>query len=46
MSVRDLNNSVGGNPLGGIGPVSEGLVAFLVGLMGMVGFAIWLGAKT
>jgi ubiquinol-cytochrome c reductase cytochrome c subunit len=45
-SVRDLNNSVGGNPLGGIGPVSEGLVAFLVGLMGMVGFAIWLGAKT
>jgi ubiquinol-cytochrome c reductase cytochrome c subunit len=46
MSVRDTQNSVGGNPLGGIGPVSEGLMAFLVGLMGMVGFAIWLGAKT
>jgi ubiquinol-cytochrome c reductase cytochrome c subunit len=46
LSVRDYNNSVGGNPIGGIGPVSEGLVAFLVGLMGMVGFAIWLGAKT
>jgi ubiquinol-cytochrome c reductase cytochrome c subunit len=46
MSVRDVKNSVGGNPLGGIGPVSEGLMAFLVGLMGMVGFAIWLGAKT
>ena len=45
-SVRDVENSYGGNPLGGIGPVSEGLVAFLVGLMGMVGFAIWLGAKT
>ena len=45
-TVNGLNNSVGGNPLGGIGPVSEGLVAFLVGLMGMVGFAIWLGAKT
>ena len=46
ISVRGNQNSVGGNPLGGIGPVSEGLMAFLVGLMGMVGFAIWLGAKT
>jgi ubiquinol-cytochrome c reductase cytochrome c subunit len=46
MSVRGNANSVGGNPLGGIGPVSEGLMAFLVGLMGMVGFAIWLGAKS
>jgi ubiquinol-cytochrome c reductase cytochrome c subunit len=46
LSVRDYNNSVGGNPIGGIGPVSEGLIAFLVGLMGMVGFAIWLGAKS
>jgi ubiquinol-cytochrome c reductase cytochrome c subunit len=45
-SVQDTKNSYGGNPLGGIGPVSEGLMAFLVGLMGMVGFAIWLGAKT
>jgi ubiquinol-cytochrome c reductase cytochrome c subunit len=45
-SVQGVKNSVGGNPLGGIGPVSEGLMAFLVGLMGMVGFAIWLGAKT
>jgi ubiquinol-cytochrome c reductase cytochrome c subunit len=45
-SVQGVKNSVGGNPLGGIGPVSEGLIAFLVGLMGMVGFAIWLGAKT
>jgi ubiquinol-cytochrome c reductase cytochrome c subunit len=45
MSVRDVNNSYGGNPIGGIGPVSEGLIAFLVGLMAMVGFAIWLGAK-
>jgi ubiquinol-cytochrome c reductase cytochrome c subunit len=46
LSVRENNNSVGGNPIGGIGPVSEGLIAFLVGLMGMVGFAIWLGAKS
>jgi ubiquinol-cytochrome c reductase cytochrome c subunit len=46
MSVRDYNNSYGGNPIGGIGPVSEGLIAFLVGLMGVIGFAIWLGAKS
>ena len=44
-SVRDDNNSVGGNPLGGIGPVSEGLIAFIVGLAGLIGFAMWLGAK-
>ena len=44
-SVRDGGNDVGGYGLGGIGPVSEGLVAFIVGLMAMVGFAVWLGAK-
>jgi ubiquinol-cytochrome c reductase cytochrome c subunit len=39
------NNNPGGNPLGGIGPVSEGLIAFIVGLVAMIGFAMWLGAK-
>lgn len=38
--------SPGGNPLGGIGPVSEGLIAFIVGLGGLIGFALWLGAKS
>ena len=33
-------------PLGGIGPMSEGLIAFIVGLAAMIGFAMWLGAKT
>jgi ubiquinol-cytochrome c reductase cytochrome c subunit len=45
-SVRGDNNNPGGNPLGGIGPVSEGLIAFIVGLAGMIGFALWLGAKS
>jgi ubiquinol-cytochrome c reductase cytochrome c subunit len=36
----------GGAGLGGIGPVSEGLVAFIVGLAGLIGFALWLGAKS
>ncbi len=45
LSVRNTNNP-GGDPLGGIGPVSEGLIAFIVGLAGMVGVALWLGAKS
>jgi ubiquinol-cytochrome c reductase cytochrome c subunit len=35
----------GGFSLGAIGPVSEGLVAWLVGLGLLVGCAVWLGAK-
>jgi ubiquinol-cytochrome c reductase cytochrome c subunit len=46
MSVTDGNNNPGGDPLGGIGPVSEGLVTFIVGIAAMVGFAMWLGAKS
>jgi len=45
-SVSGSNNNPGGNPLGGIGPVSEGLIAFIVGLAGLIGVALWLGAKT
>jgi ubiquinol-cytochrome c reductase cytochrome c subunit len=45
-SVTDGNNNPGGNPLGGIGPVSEGLIAFVVGIAAMIGFALWLGAKS
>jgi ubiquinol-cytochrome c reductase cytochrome c subunit len=26
--------------------VSEGLVAFIVGIAAMIGFALWLGAKS
>ncbi|MDN5858442.1 MAG: cytochrome c, partial [Pseudonocardia sp.] len=44
-SVSDGRNNPGGNPLGGVGPVSEGLVVFIVGVAAMVGFALWLGAK-
>ena len=35
----------GGLNLGGIGPVSEGLVGWIVGLVALVGCAVWLGAK-
>jgi ubiquinol-cytochrome c reductase cytochrome c subunit len=36
----------GGFGLGGMGPVSEGLFAWLVGLGALVGFAIWIAAHT
>jgi ubiquinol-cytochrome c reductase cytochrome c subunit len=45
--IRTINEapSPGGLNLGGIGPVSEGLVAWIVGLAALVGCAVWLGAK-
>ena len=36
----------GGLSLGRIGPVSEGLVAWLVSLGMLLGFAVWLGSKS
>jgi len=38
--------SYGGFTLGGLGPVSEGLIAWLVGMGAMVGFAVWIAAQT
>lgn len=35
----------GGLALGTLGPVSEGMWAFIVGLGSLVGFAIWIAAK-
>jgi ubiquinol-cytochrome c reductase cytochrome c subunit len=36
----------GGFDLGGMGPVSEGLFAWLVGIGALVGFATWIAAHT
>ena len=44
-TVADGGNDPGGNGLGGIGPVSEGFIAFVVGIGALVGFTLWLGAK-
>jgi len=38
--------SPGGLSLGSIGPVSEGLVAWAVGLVALIGCAVWLGSKS
>jgi ubiquinol-cytochrome c reductase cytochrome c subunit len=44
-SVTDGKNNPGGAPLGGLGPVSEGLIAFIVGIAALVGVTLWIGAK-
>jgi ubiquinol-cytochrome c reductase cytochrome c subunit len=44
-SVTNGNNNPGGAPLGGFGPVSEGLIAFIVGIAALVGVTLWIGAK-
>jgi ubiquinol-cytochrome c reductase cytochrome c subunit len=38
--------SPGGFALGGIGPVSEGLAAWVIGLAALIGCAVWLGSKS
>jgi ubiquinol-cytochrome c reductase cytochrome c subunit len=44
-SVSDSNNNPGGNPLGGIGPASEAVVAWVVGIAALVGVTLWIGSK-
>jgi ubiquinol-cytochrome c reductase cytochrome c subunit len=44
-SVTDSNNNPGGNPIGGLGPQSEGLIAFIVGMAALLGITLWIGAK-
>jgi ubiquinol-cytochrome c reductase cytochrome c subunit len=46
LESLDENPSYGGFGMGGLGPVSEGLFAWLVGIGGLVGFAIWIAAHT
>lgn len=36
----------GGFGLGGLGPVSEGLFAWVVGIGALIGFAVWIAAHT
>lgn len=44
-SIQDTP-SYGGFTLGGLGPVSEGLFAWVVGIGGLVGVAVWIAAHT
>jgi ubiquinol-cytochrome c reductase cytochrome c subunit len=42
----EANPDYGGFGMGGIGPVSEGLFAWIVGIGSLVGVAIWIAAHT
>jgi quinol---cytochrome-c reductase cytochrome c subunit len=44
-SVTDGNNNPGGEPLGGLGPVPEGMIAWIVGIAAVVAVTLWIGAK-
>lgn len=44
-SIED-NPDYGGYGMGGLGPVSEGLFAWVVGIGGLVGFCVWIAAHT
>jgi ubiquinol-cytochrome c reductase cytochrome c subunit len=37
---------VGGASLGRYGPLTEGLVAWIVGIVGLVGLTLWIGARS
>lgn len=44
-SVSDGNNSPGGNPLGGLGPASEGVIVWVVGIGALIGATLWIGSR-
>ncbi|HWC84082.1 MAG TPA: c-type cytochrome [Pseudonocardiaceae bacterium] len=44
-SVQNGNNDPGGNALGGLGPISEGFVAWALGIAALIGVTLWIGAK-
>ena len=44
-SVQGGNNSPGGADLGGLGPISEGFIAWVVGIAALVGVTLWIRAK-
>ncbi len=44
-SVTENRNNPGGYPLGGYGPISEGLIAWIVGISALVAVTLWIGAR-
>ncbi len=46
LDTLDELPNYGGFTLGGLGPVSDGLITWLVGMGGLVAFAVWIAAQT
>lgn len=45
-NVSQQGHDEGGHPIGRVGPITEGLVAFIVGIGGLVAFTMWIGSRT
>jgi len=45
LKTIETQSSPGGAALGKLGPVTEGAVGWIVGIGGLIGAAVWLGAK-
>ena len=46
LKLSESQPSPGGFSLGFLGPVNEGLLAFIVGMAALIACAVWLGAKS
>jgi ubiquinol-cytochrome c reductase cytochrome c subunit len=44
-SVSEGNNNPGGYELGGWGPASEGVIAWVVGIVALLGATLWIGSR-
>lgn len=44
-SVSEERNNPGGYALGGYGPISEGLIAWIIGISALVAVTLWVGVK-
>jgi ubiquinol-cytochrome c reductase cytochrome c subunit len=45
LNSIEEESAAGGHPLGNLGPVTEGLFAWIVGIGALIGLSVWLGAK-
>lgn len=46
LETLDESAAVGGFGMGGLGPVAEGMFAWVLGIGTLVGFAVWIAAHT
>jgi ubiquinol-cytochrome c reductase cytochrome c subunit len=46
LQANNEGSSYGGLGLGSMGPVAEGLAGWLVGIGGLVAFAVWIAAHS
>jgi ubiquinol-cytochrome c reductase cytochrome c subunit len=45
LSAVNSSSDSGGYSLGGVGPVTEGAAAWIIGIGGLVGFALWIASR-